>query len=721
MNIRERSVTVTLPLSEAGKKTILTKLSADGYFSWMLSVLMPFDLLYTYFFRYGRVAYNDMINAPDPAHPITHDNGPMIDCTVMNPDVGAAVTLSFISIAVLSAHWEVERQVKIKNITSAKYVYDQLKTVLAEQKASEEQDAIVNAARMLDEAKQEEKAAPRTPLEERAFELNHTHDINRYIQLSFEADPHLTQNYSGIEFVGDNLKVKLKPGTPPPAHHEHERVINRATAQEEDDEVVQDELTTPPIVPAQPGLLKKITDAVINKFLYPVWQSTVLMSFVFWIEWIGGGILTGDFNPWAVAGLPNAIAYGLPVLAGLLYPAIKIYNYINNYPKENTLEPTADEKEAAEKDMSILLRRALARREFVIEKEALEKKLATYPRLEMHNGNGHANGHAANRGVSKLDEEILKLRGGQWFKPLLMLFSVATGSYVGAQYCTWILSGLANVLLGASVKSAILAVAGWPLIIGPILYGCYKAYDTYLGVVDQHSKIENLPNQDEFTQLEKQLAQHQQKLADLGNPAPLKKTPVNHLEVQYFADVNRRGPSKWTTLNKVGARLFQFINGGCTGIFLARVFFVEGSAISLPFAAAALSYPVTAIILAGIGIGYGLIKTYEYHQAKKDAHAKNLFATRTERLEYLRKEVVLAGLREQVCIAENHARPIDANTVNAIAVRSPSQSRGWGFGLFSDCFGRRDQRVVPIDEQQQPPPPPNQANGHRMNGIRAAS
>jgi hypothetical protein len=659
MKINKREKIVNLPLSEAGKKTVLTRVSSDNYYNWMLSILMPFDLLFTYFFRYGRVAYNDMINAEHPHS--TNDNGPMIDYTVQHHGVAAAVTLGFISIAALSASWEINRQLKIKNSTSAKYIYDQLNNVMEDHKHIKRNEDPEESA--FPDGIAEEKSESFAAETEFEYELNQTVDVKKYIAQFFQADEHLQKKYDRLEIEDDNLRLVLKTGAPKPKHHPP-RVIDRYTGIDETvEEEIPDELAENPrpVAEDKPGFFKKVNQFVINKIIYPIWQSTVLMSFVYWIEWIAGGIFTGDFNPWGVAGLPNALAFGLPVLAGLTYPVIKIYNYYNNKPVENLNEPSLDEKEAAEKDMSTLLRRALALREYVINKSILLRNIKTeekkLPPHGYRNGYANTNGHTSSPQIrnrlltNQMDLEIKQLRDARhkWLKPAVMFFSVATGSYVGAQYCTWIITGLANLLFGESVKIAILSSAGIPLLAGAALFGCYKAYEAYQNVMNHNKTVDDTSHHEEICDLEQKLADHRLKTGGKSCELYYKKTPpVNYLETQFFADPKRHGPSKWTTANKIGARAFQFINGGCTGIFLARVFFVEGSAISLPFAAMAFSYPVTIAILATIGTLYGAFKVYEYHQQRKDAHARNLIATRTERLECLRREVELLELSDQL-------------------------------------------------------------------------
>jgi hypothetical protein len=690
--------TVTLPLNEDGKKTLFTKLSADNYFNLMLHFLMPLDLLYTYFFRYGRVVDNDMINlGRDPA--ITVDNGPEIDFTQAHPEIGALVTISFISIATLSFYWETNRQKKLKNMTSAKYIFDKLQTVIAQ----ERQD--------LADANQ--------------IAIEGRFDIKAYIESSFQNDTALRQKYIsvGLDLVNmaeANLKAVLNPSNAEPPERP-QLVMDPARRLPEPEEVIDEQAG-----PQHPGLFSVLKDKFLNKVLSPVYRTLILMSFVYWIEWIGTGIFTGNFFAFAVTGIPNAIAFGLPVFAGLLYPAIKIFNYFNNGLKpEHDVEPTPNEIADTEKDMSDLLRKALARREFDIQNDKLKRKLEgihqeirnrghVVPNAHINgNGNGQANGNHQNRiapalrVASPMNRVIMRLRDGQWLKPAVMFASVALGSYVVVQYCTWIISSLAFHLISEGAKTAILGAMGWPLIAIALTYGAYKAYQTYQTVLTEHHKIENLPNDNDLNDIirfEAELADYKNRLGDAYEAAA---TP-HYMEEQFFKDVNRHGPTEQTPFNKFLSRAFEFVNGGCTGIFLARVFFVKGSAITLPFAAFALGYPVTLAVLGAIGIGFGAFKVYEYHLQRQDAHSNHLIDSRKERLEYLKKEVEFAKLQVDVREAERlevATRPVPVINGVGVAVESVAvrPQRSLVSSLFSclPCMGD-DAQVAPVEERVQP-------------------
>jgi hypothetical protein len=718
---------VVLPLSEAGNRAFYQHLSSNNYANLMLSVLMPFDLLFTYFFRYGRVANWDMVDAQNGQNPAAPDapmdNGPMIEYTMAHPGVGAAVTLAFITMAGISLYWEAGRQQKIKNNSSAKHIFEQLKTVKREGEVLSAQD--------------EKEEHP---------------GFNDYIQELFRSNEHLTKKYKKIEFIGNDIQVTFQEGVkagPESLYELNGHSYSIATFQDDPDtSPVEDESGSPRHGAAADKVqdkkeasislggkiskgLKEFGNQLINKVIFPLYQSACLASFVFgkqlinkvifplyqsaclasfvyWILWIGSGIFTGQFLPFAIVGMPDIVALGVPLLAGLAFPALKIYNYFSHDPLAQPNPKVADDadKAMAEKDVCVLLRRALSRQEYEIEKRMLERKLrdlggqtmvngnGRHPHRAANgnghangNGNGQANGHAAR--LSKMDQAILSLRNGGWFKPLLVAFSVASGSYVAIQYCTWIISTFVNYVLGQSAALSVLGVTtGWLLLAGALGYGIYKGVERYIGIQKTQEKVNVnvLTHADEVAALEERFEAQQRQLAQFGNSSHLTKKPVHYMEEQFFVDTSRRGPNKWTTLNKFNARLFQFINGACTGIFLARCFFVTKSALTIPsFLVASLSYPATVAALVIIGTAYGAFKVYEYHQQRKEAHAKSFLAARTERIECLREEVILGDLRLAVCLAERAVRPA-VNGNGAVA-----GINGRAAGLFN---GNRGQMQV---------------------------
>jgi hypothetical protein len=146
--------------------------------------------------------------------------------------------------------------------------------------------------------------------------------------------------------------------------------------------------------------------------------------------------------------------------------------------------------------------------------------------------------------------------------------------------------------------------------------------------------------------------------------------------------------------------VIKFIDGCCTGIFIARAFIVKNSAIALPkIMIFSFSSPVTIGILIGAGLLFGAFKAGEYILSRHYAYGQDLLKTRTERLEYLKNEVEIADLREKLFIAKHNANNLALNDVVITPVNVVTDARSYiySFNFFSSYSGRGHQ-VLPIEE-----------------------
>ena len=595
-------VYIRLDLAAGARKA---QMSADNYSNLVQGVLVPADLLYTYAFRYGRLIAYDLPSA----HGISvATQGPMIDYTMQHPLVGAAVTVAVAGVSAATTYYEYKRQKKFLDNHSYKAIFDTFENASA-------------------------------PVEKPADNLD---DINDYLLKVLEDDAALREKY---ELFAVDLQTKKFV------------VILKDHTKEEDELAIKKEAE-------KPGLFKKFT----NKVLSPLWEALCLSSFTYWILWVGSGIITGQFGV-GIAGVPTAVAFGLPLLAGLAYPAIKIYNYFKNKRKspqvgiaadENEPQATDDLSKQTEIDACALLRRALLRREFEMQKKALRAQINELGGEPNPENVAAASAEQADdmAAVNSIDEKISGLTKNKWTKTAVTLISVMGGTFIALQYGAWLVTDILNTLsvavLGIPAISMILG-AGMMVLAG--VYGLYAAYNRYkeVGKHQANEKIIALKdNQLELNNLEARLKNNQDKIASYEKKLELAPAPVinKYVEEQFFNDVTRPGPSKWTRFKKIATRAFHFINGVCTGIFLGRIFLVKGTAIALPFAAAMLSNPITIGVLAGIGVLYGSFKLYQYIERRKEERALQLFEQRAERIACLKQEVELSGLREQLLSIE---------------------------------------------------------------------
>jgi hypothetical protein len=701
----------TLKLNKEGIKTFGTHLSSDGYASLLNNILMPFDLLFTYFFRYARVLDYDIPNSEVVNS--SKDNGFPINTTMNHPAIGFGVWIIFAAIAASSAKLEWNRQVKNKNNHSAKYIYDILK----------------------DNFNKENKEEP-----------SNTLDLDKCIKDIFDADLHLKKTYKSFIFKPNKkgetellIEIYVKEEKPDSSQEETLTNLTNSTSRqiESGTPAVGDEARTPRHAEVLQSLMMKklisvynkvneFSHLVINKFLFPIYQTLILASFVYWIEWIACGIITGDFDNFysvtTTPGVPIFMSFVLPAVVALTYPVIKICNYFRNEVNIKEDEPTVIQQNKADKDFHTLMRKALARREFAMEKTALSLEIQKEnnrrlqpPEEKSPQGIQLTVTTVATR-HSKFDQKIEYLNS--WFylviKPVVNFFSYGLGSFVALQYCTWVVAGAARLAASLIIpdisKPGLDSVStfitgnciAYPLLAISVVIGCYKAGEAIFEVLKQNQEVdENLAeHSEEFITLEEKLSVHQAKYGNLIDKKPLVQVQVDHLETQFFEDAKRHGPKESTNWKKLGGRVFQFINGGCTGIFIARAFTVQNSAIALPkFLIFSFNAPVTIGILAGVGIVFGAFKAAEYILLRKYTYRKNLLNTRTERLEYLRNEVEIADLREQLFKAKQKPLIAPANDIasTTVSVAPNILSNSYSGNLPSFWCCSRNQ-VVPVEE-----------------------
>ena len=455
-------------------------------------------------------------------------------------------------------------------------------------------------------------------------ELDREFDINYYLNLMLLEDAELQKKYRSIRVSREDGEIHFEPVDTKPE--------KKSTS-----------------------LFSKIT----NKAVHPLWTSLNIASFVYWILWIGCGIFTGDFLT-GISALPALVGFGLPILAGLAYPAIKIFNYFKK-PKHPSDPPEKIAKlEKATIEASGLFRRALMRKQFDLKKARLIEDLAEHGVVMEYRRHRKA---VSNYSAGTVDKKIVSLSKNKWKKTAITLLSVVCGTYVAAQYGSWIVMDIVSTIIKATknivdpltnAMPIINLVLGTFLLVVSAIIGIKKAYDKYMSVKKHQSdaKIQELEQTDDLVDLEERLENIDQsirhKQQKLGEPVVGMSHIIKHNEDQYFEDVKRKGPSALTDYKKLGKRIYHFINGFCTGAFIGRIFLVKNTAIALPFAAASLSTPVSVAILMGIGIAYGIFKTYEYIQKRKEQKAEELLNRRAERIECLMDQISVADLENRL-------------------------------------------------------------------------
>jgi hypothetical protein len=617
MNLR----TVSIDLSEQAKQTFAGGFSSDNYSSSAQNLLSVFDIFYTLFARYDRLIEFDLLNVQGVQ---TQSQGFVIDTTAGHPAAAAIVTLLFASSAIISTYFHLNYLRKIKNNHSTHFIKEEL-------------EAAIKA--------------------EQAKSLLPVHDINYYLALIVEDNPDLKDKYHEVKLDGAGLKMSYKlPAVAQTAEPEVEVVHNvgaQGAGAGAEIEVKKPKLSR----------FQKFSRTVVS----PAWQALNLSAFTYWIMWIGTGLFTGKFDL-GISGVSPWVAFGIPIAVGLAYPVIKTINYFRHRSAAVVEESAATPED--KKNGTELIRRAMLRRLFELEKAALKVQLDAHKFVDEPEPVQAVDAPLTN----KLDSKISTLGKGRWKKTAVTLIATAAATFVGLQYGTWLISDIlttvANITIGAPIVqlvlgSLVMAAAG--------IYGIYKAVERFNQVNDHAANPQlsaTAQQQLELSQLENRLEASQRNIALLEKQLGETSTKLPHYqEEQFFSDISRRGASSWTNVKKFATRSVYFINGCLTGIFLARLFFIKGTALALPFAAATFSNPVTIGILVGAGLVYGAFKVYQYHQRRKEEGAELLFSQRAERVECLKQEVIIAGMRERLYTA----RVAQQNLAAAAAPTLPAE------------------------------------------------
>jgi hypothetical protein len=587
---------IRLSLSTKATTGFLKSLSSNDYNELMQSALTPLDLLYTFAYRYARVVDDEIPTAH--GDPVNLD-GEIFRFTSQHLAVSIPTTIFFLALAAAGTYNEYRQQKKINNNGSYQFIYNRF------QETSNDIEA----------------------------ENQRIFDLNYYFSLILREDESLKKKFKSIRinFEGAEPTLDFDP-------------------------------IKPIVVKKQPWYTQ-----LKEKVIKPAWNALNIASFVYWILWIGVGVFTGNLAGAGINALPDVVAFGLPVLFALLYPFKKIYNYIRD-KKANagvTKEEKAEQEQevlqtaAAKLEACSLLRRALLRREYDLRKETLLEQL---DKIGVKRADNALDFEKVPARASSMDQQVLTLTKNKKLKAGMAFLSAMGGTYVAVQYGTWIIMDFLQEAAKWVASIPVLNILGVVLLGFTGLYGIYKACQRYnnLAAIEKNATIQAIKADKQVTDFETELTYLNKSIAikktKLGIPR-LAPDNIKHDQDQFFTDVDRRGPSKMTRLKKILKRAFHFVNGFCTGAFLARLFFVQKTAIILPAAAVVFSNPITIGIIVGVGLLYGAFKAFEYHLNRKEQCAKLLLEQREERMECLQQQVELARLEntllsEQVKLAK---------------------------------------------------------------------
>ncbi|MHB1948507.1 MAG: hypothetical protein ACYCQI_10395 [Gammaproteobacteria bacterium] len=466
-------------------------------------------------------------------------------------------------------------------------------------------------------------------------------EMNDALNAIVNENPAIKRRYEGIQILAPKIipGKKLELSDIKIRHHFK---MNSTPTSEADDAV------------KKPGYLGKFA----NKVLKPLKDSLGNASYMYWILFMVAVISVGEFAAAGIAGVPHVVSFGLPLLAALPLPALKIRNWFRNKGFAISDE-YARLKKIAEGDTPCLLAEAAKRVEFSHELTRLQKEneafFAAKQKLCLASPAMVASDTFSLINLINVTRESnhtptpAQLPANTAFgaRPSVQaaatLYTATIGEYGMLQYNAWILSDFFKV--GPSIACCIPffgPIAGGVLIAVGLGLGIYEAHKKYKAIKrDQADADHEKPTKslvEIFVERQSQLQALTEKRTDLlakldhscaskgEKPYVLSKV-LNKPIPQLPGDLNPvRKPFSLKSLWNSGRKLFSCFDWAATGIFFARLMFLPGTAVFLPFAAAALSNPVTIGILVASGLLFVGVKLYQAHQKQKEMETRELMA-----------------------------------------------------------------------------------------------
>ncbi len=403
-----------------------------------------------------------------------------------------------------------------------------------------------------------------------------------------------------------------------------------------------------------------------------------ITSYSYWILYMSAAVVTGMFAL-GVFGIPDILAFGLPLLAGSAY----IFRKGSNWKKNRHF----NKKERD--DFNALTEATLLSEE---EKNALNLVHENHKNTVLYNEENTSKITIPTTAIIIATSSL----------------SAAVGTYVAWQYNMWFISDF--LIKVGQVASELIDVASSAVGIGIFVTAVvccvragYEAYKTYqqnkadnknakepgadqsfweyykslrkeqglLSYFKLNSTLLLEQQQRKINALEKQLRHLKYEHSDLRacdreKLLPQMKTPVLDARLQQAREADEKSKNKWQFLRDI----WHVFNFGMTGVFVARSLVIKGlTPFLLPGMVAALSFATMGApiaILAVAGIVWGVYKYCVYRQAKNLQKLKEA----NDRIGLLEKKINLVN-QENLAIESMIKRDVKPEPPKATMVEIP--------------------------------------------------
>lgn len=608
---------IKLPLNNALKRY----LSSGDYEELTNDFFSHLDLLYTYFFRYPRLFAVDIGGSQI-------SQGFAVDATASHPLAACTTTLLFVAIAVSGVSSEYLARQKASKAKEEQADYNNSYHHI--------QNTLTNNSKTLSSAEIKE-------IDEVRCKVN-AEKLNEKINAILLQDNNLKNKYRTLEITKEgNIEFTLVDDT-----KKETSFFSR---------------------------LGKKVSAIISSS----WITMGLCSFAYWILWMGCGIFTGNFGI-GISAI-GSWAFIMPLAVAAVYPATRIRNWwLNHYGnKIKTDNETVIYSENSEKSSlaALDLAKIMRKSAFMIERERLE--------AELKEVNISVPNKEKVKGILENDSKVAILTKNSRKRIAAEFIAVTISSFTGAQYAAWIITDLLKVAANVTLNGVGFSMGfGIAFMACSVIYGAYKAYIKHKEIVRYReqsdeikaaldAKVNVLENiyKDKLS-LVQNLAGEITKLDQVGSWL---STQMNK-----FNNTMALAP-KIPEQPKAGLRsyLYAFVNGITTGVLIARIATIAGTAVFLPFAAAALGNPYTIGLIVTLGVVYGLFQVYQHWQKQEENSIKAIHTQREENINSLQDQIDLANL--QIKLLEDKKEKLQQNAISPL---SEIKTRAAGIRLFAD-------------------------------------
>lgn len=557
--------------------------SSDDYTDLVCSVFGPTDLIVTYKVRYPGVIQSILSGSSTV--------GPVIEATAKDWKLALLLFLPMLAASTYSLYqeYQAKEDAHKRNSNSYSQMHSLLKPNIPKEQKEEKK---------VGEAEEDIKAYNKR-IEEVIAEMNEN--------IALELKEMGAKEYQSIKLCylnkGDKQKIQ-------PSDIKIEYNFVKTTPEGEEIE--------------RPGK--------IRRFFSNLYKASSLSSYAYWILFIATSIVVGNFADAGIAGISAWLGFGLPIAVGLGIPIIKARNWLRH--GGGVSDEEAQLTKTAETDTPVILEKVMKRIQYKHQVEELKKEYTSICGGTLSETESAASLKAPQDSSFGAQPAV---------QAAAALYTSVVSNYGMTQYNAWIISDFLKVVPNLVFAPICGPIIGSLLIAVGLGFGIYDMVTKYREAkkaaaaagpeaLGPQQPLEDIFKErcDTLNELKKTLAARMEKLG----------LTSENIEQSIYAKIVKSTIPEPPASMSLGSMAYRFFDWTATGIFFGRLGLTAGAAVFLPFAAAALSNPVTIGLIVFSGLLYCGIKAYQAYQKKKETDAVEYI----EKIKDMDKQIVLATL-----------------------------------------------------------------------------